>query len=71
MIFIPIWALNHSEHLGFKDPETFNPDRYLNHRGLANEYAGSPDYNQRDKSPFLLSPVLVPLLSRRILCGLC
>ncbi|OCL14884.1 cytochrome P450 [Glonium stellatum] len=44
-IFIPIWALQHSEHLGFKDPESFNPDRYINHPKLANDYAGSPDYN--------------------------
>jgi hypothetical protein len=48
-IFIPIWALHHSEHLGYEDPEKFNPDRYLNHPKLANDYAGSPDYNNRDK----------------------
>ena len=48
-IFIPIWAINHSEELGFKEPETYNPDRYLNHPKLANDYAGSADYNNRDK----------------------
>jgi cytochrome P450 len=48
MIFVPAWALHHSEHNGYEDPETFNPDRFLNHPKLANDYAGSPDYNQRD-----------------------
>ncbi|EXJ90176.1 hypothetical protein A1O3_03245 [Capronia epimyces CBS 606.96] len=47
-IFIPIWALHHSERYGYADPHAFNPDRYLNHPKLANDYAGSPDHNQRD-----------------------
>ena len=50
-IFIPIWALNNSESQGFSDPETYNPDRYLNHPKLANDYAGSADYKARDESP--------------------
>ncbi|KAI9827332.1 MAG: hypothetical protein M1819_006974 [Sarea resinae] len=48
MIFLPVWALHHSENQGFKNPEHFDPDRYANHPRLANDYAGSPDYNQRD-----------------------
>lgn len=47
-IFIPIWALNHSPSQGFADPSTFNPDRYLSHHKLANDYAGSADYEKRD-----------------------
>jgi cytochrome P450 len=48
-IFIPVWALNHSEKGGFEDPYAFKPERYVNHRKLANDYAGSADYNNRDK----------------------
>lgn len=44
-VFIPAYALNHSTH---KDPEIYNPDRYLNHPRLAMDYAGSPDYKNRD-----------------------
>ena len=42
---IPHWALHHSQ---FDDPDTYNPDRYLNHPGLATEYAGNSDYQNRD-----------------------
>jgi cytochrome P450 len=42
---IPHWALSHSQ---YDDPDTYNPDRYLNHPGLAIEYAGSADYQNRD-----------------------
>lgn len=42
---IPHWALNHSQ---FENPDTYNPDRYLNHPGLATEYASSSDYQSRD-----------------------
>ncbi|KAF2499912.1 putative cytochrome P450 oxidoreductase [Lophium mytilinum] len=48
MIFVPAWALHHNENNGYEDPDTFNPDRFLNHPKLANDYAGSPDYNMRD-----------------------
>jgi hypothetical protein len=47
-VFIPTWALHHSEHI-YDDPDTFNPDRYLKHDKLANDYAGSPDWANRDK----------------------
>lgn len=48
-IFIPVWALNHSEKGGYEDPYAFKPERYANHPKLANDYAGSADYNNRDK----------------------
>lgn len=46
-VFIPTWALHHNELL-YKDPDRFNPDRYLGHERLANDYAGSPDWANRD-----------------------
>ncbi|KAL5591178.1 hypothetical protein FOVSG1_010067 [Fusarium oxysporum f. sp. vasinfectum] len=46
-IFIPTWAIHHTESI-YEDPESFNPDRYLNHPKLANDYAGSPDWDTRD-----------------------
>jgi cytochrome P450 len=42
---IPQWALSHSQYF---DPSSYNPDRYLNHPGLATKYASSPDYDNRD-----------------------
>jgi cytochrome P450 len=44
-IMIPYWALGHSQ---YDDPDTYNPDRYLNHPGLAIDYAGSSNYQNRD-----------------------
>ncbi|RSL73400.1 hypothetical protein CEP53_000723 [Fusarium sp. AF-6] len=46
-IFIPTWAIHHGENI-YEDPETFNPDRYAQHPRLANDYAGSPDWANRD-----------------------
>jgi cytochrome P450 len=42
---IPHWALHHSQ---YPDPDPYNPDRYLQHLGLASEYAASHDYANRD-----------------------
>jgi cytochrome P450 len=42
---IPSWAHSHSH---YENPESYNPDRYLNHPGLATEYAASSDYENRD-----------------------
>lgn len=42
---IPQWALSHSQ---YDIPDAYNPDRYLNHPGLATEYASSSDYEKRD-----------------------
>jgi cytochrome P450 len=47
IIFIAVWALHHMES-EFKGHNDFNPDRYLNHPKLANDYAGSADYESRD-----------------------
>ncbi|KAJ5910349.1 hypothetical protein N7504_004992 [Penicillium tannophilum] len=49
-IFMGVWAMHQNEKLYF-DHETFNPDRFLNHPKLANEYASSSDYESRDKYP--------------------
>ena len=46
-IFVGIYAMHQDESL-YPDHETFNPDRYLNHPKLANEYAVGPDYMNRD-----------------------
>jgi cytochrome P450 len=43
-----IWAIHQDDKI-FKDANKFNPDRYLNHPKLANEYATSADYENRDK----------------------
>ncbi|OAL43479.1 cytochrome P450 [Pyrenochaeta sp. DS3sAY3a] len=44
-VMVPAWALGHSH---YDNPEAYNPDRYLNHPGLAPEYAASSDYQNRD-----------------------
>ena len=46
-VFVPVWAIHHTDTI-FEDDETFNPDRYLDHPKLANDYAGSPDWEHRD-----------------------
>lgn len=49
MIFVVIWPIHQNEEI-FPNHDQFNPDRYLGHPKLANEYAVGPDYNNRDKS---------------------
>lgn len=44
-MIVASWSLNHSE---YKDPDVYNPDRYLKHPALASEYAASADYENRD-----------------------
>ncbi|KAF2652642.1 cytochrome P450 2D18 [Lophiostoma macrostomum CBS 122681] len=44
-IFIPPYVLNRTL---YENSEEYNPDRYLNHPRLAMDYAGSPDYMNRD-----------------------
>ncbi|POR38185.1 O-methylsterigmatocystin oxidoreductase [Tolypocladium paradoxum] len=48
-VIIPSYAIHRSERFNYMDPDAFNPKRYLDHPRLANDYAGSPDYNRRDK----------------------
>jgi cytochrome P450 len=47
MVFIATWAIHHSESI-YKGEDDFNPDRYLGYARLANDYAGSPDFETRD-----------------------
>jgi cytochrome P450 len=46
-VFVAVWAMHQDERL-YADHAAFNPDRFLNHPKLANEYASSPDYANRD-----------------------
>jgi len=46
-----VWAIHQNDSI-YTDAEKFNPDRYLNHPKLANEYATSADYENRGKSAF-------------------
>lgn len=47
MVFVGIWAMHQNEKM-FPNYDDFNPDRYLNHPKLANDYAVGPDYMNRD-----------------------
>jgi cytochrome P450 len=50
-IFINAYAI----HQGMdKDPELFDPDRYLDRPKLAMDYAGSPDYQNRDHYRYVM-----------------
>jgi len=46
-IFLATWAIHHTEDI-YKGEDEFNPDRYLGYTRLANDYAGSPDWANRD-----------------------
>ncbi|KAI1617873.1 putative cytochrome P450 oxidoreductase [Exophiala viscosa] len=46
-VFMSVWTMHQNDTI-FQDAEKFNPDRYLNHPRLANEYATSSDYENRD-----------------------
>lgn len=50
-VIIPSYAIHRSEMWNYTDPDNFDPSRFLGHPRLASDYAGSPDYNNRDKSP--------------------
>lgn len=50
-IVIPHWALGHTPpYPGYEGPDVdeYNPDRYLEHKGLADGYAASADFGKRD-----------------------
>lgn len=46
-LFIATWAIHHSENI-YHNEDEFDPDRYLHHEKLANDYAGSSDWEHRD-----------------------
>jgi cytochrome P450 len=54
-VVIPAYAIHRSEQHNYTDPNEFNPKRYLGHPRLASDYAGSPDFNNRDKSPSFIT----------------
>lgn len=62
IIFMGVWALHHDGN-HFKDPAKFEPERYSNHPRLANFYAGSPDFMNRDMCHSLLEKSLLTDLS--------
>lgn len=47
-IFFPAFGLHRNPEPLYTDPDAYNPDRYLSHPRLAMDYAGSPDYHNRD-----------------------
>ena len=46
-VFLPTWALHHTEKV-YENEDDFIPDRYLGFTKLANDYAGSPNWEGRD-----------------------
>jgi cytochrome P450 len=46
-IYLASWAIHHTEEI-YKGEDDFNPDRYIGYTRLANDYAGSPDWEHRD-----------------------
>lgn len=47
-VVIPAYAIHRSDKF-YDDLDEFKPQRYLDRPRLANDYAGSPDFNNRDK----------------------
>ncbi|TPX17909.1 uncharacterized protein E0L32_003010 [Thyridium curvatum] len=47
IVFLPSLVINYDQDF-YKDPDSFKPERYLSHPKLANDYAGSPDWANRD-----------------------
>jgi cytochrome P450 len=48
VIWVAIWAMHQNDEL-YPDHNSFNPDRFLDHPKLANEYAVGGDWENRDK----------------------
>ncbi|KAM5354648.1 hypothetical protein ACJ41O_001295 [Fusarium nematophilum] len=46
-VFMATWTMHHDDGV-YPHPDTFNPDRYLDHPKLANDYAVSADFESRD-----------------------
>ncbi|EWZ90798.1 hypothetical protein FOWG_08371 [Fusarium oxysporum f. sp. lycopersici MN25] len=51
-VIIPSYAIHRPEQMKYTNPDTFDPSRYINHPRLASDYAGSPDFNNRDHSGY-------------------
>lgn len=49
-VFIPVWAIHHSGEI-YEDDDAFSPDRYQDYTKLANDYAGSPDWQNEISVP--------------------
>lgn len=47
MVWLAAWAIHQDENI-YPNPERFDPDRFLHHKKLANEYAVGPDWESRD-----------------------
>lgn len=47
-VWLAAWAIHQNEDI-YPGHERFNPDRFKNHSKLANEYAVSADWSNRDK----------------------
>jgi cytochrome P450 len=50
-VLIPIWAMHFTEKFGYKNSDVYDPDRYADYPRLASDYAGSPDFMNRDELP--------------------
>ncbi|KIW33913.1 uncharacterized protein PV07_00727 [Cladophialophora immunda] len=48
-VWLAAWAI-HQNNDEYADHDRFNPDRFSNHRKLANDYAVGPDWQGRDKA---------------------
>ncbi|CAG7918924.1 unnamed protein product [Penicillium olsonii] len=60
LILIPAWTIQHSEGCGYEDPETYNPDRFLNHPKLASAYVGNANFMNRDHYAYGVGKRLCP-----------
>jgi cytochrome P450 len=50
VIWLAAWVIQQND-AEYPDHDRFDPDRFVNHKKLANEYAVGPDWENRDKFP--------------------
>jgi hypothetical protein len=62
-VFVGIWTLNHDSRV-WKDPHVFMPERYEGFDKLASQYAGTADYEKRDK----FQPNTALMSGRKLTC---
>jgi cytochrome P450 len=48
-VFVGIWTLNHDKEM-WKEPHKFIPERFKGYDKLASHYAGTAEWDKRDKS---------------------